>query len=187
MVNTSKQLTVTEFLALPEGDENFELVDGQAVPKLAPKFLHSRTQVALVLVLEEWSGERGWVGPEWAILLKRRGRDWVPLPDITFVSHERLPGALTEDGPCPVPPELAVEVISPDQTFGELTAKATDYLAAGIDRVWIVDPRARSITIFLPDRAPLTLAGEETFDDPLLPGLALSPAALFDRARLPGR
>jgi Uma2 family endonuclease len=185
MVNLpAKQLTVAEFLALPQGDENFELIEGRAVPKTAPKFSHARVQVALVMLLEEWAKERGWVGTEWAVPLTRRGRDWVPLPDVTFISFERLPETPPEESPCPIPPELAVEIISPDQTFGELAAKAADYLAAGVARVWIVDPRARSLTVFFPERAPVTLIGEDPLEDPLFLDLALTPTALFRRARL---
>ncbi|WP_277878045.1 Uma2 family endonuclease [Leptolyngbya sp. FACHB-261] len=44
------------------------------------------------------------------------------------------------DEACPIAPELVIEIISPGQTFGEMTQKATDYLSAGVLRVWIVDP-----------------------------------------------
>jgi Uma2 family endonuclease len=42
-------------------------------------------------------------------------------------------------------PELVIEIISPGQTFAELTEKATNYLVAGVERVWVVDSKAQSV------------------------------------------
>jgi Uma2 family endonuclease len=72
-----------------------------------------------------------------------------------------------------------IEIISPGQTFGELTEKATDYLLAGVDRVWVVDTKAQSVTIFRRDALAQTVRGNGTISDPLLPGLILPLAPLF--------
>jgi Uma2 family endonuclease len=50
--------------------------------------------------------------------------------------------------PCPALPQLVIEIISPSQSFGEMTSKATDYLRAGVDRVRVVDNQAPSVTVF---------------------------------------
>ncbi len=55
----------------------------------------------------------------------------MPVPDLLYVSYERLSRDWNEDEPCPVPPELVIEIISPGQSFGEMTEKATDYLTLG--------------------------------------------------------
>lgn len=183
---TKKQLTLQGFLNLPEGDENLELIDGVAIPKMAPKYFHISIQRVLERLLEEWGGERGRAEREWALMLRRKDRDWVPLPDVVFISFERLPAEWMENDACPAVPELVVEVISPGQLFGALTAKAADYLSAGVMRVWIIDPQARSLTVFYPDRSPVTLTGDQELGDALLPGLVFTPAQLFERARLPG-
>ncbi len=44
-------------------------------------------------------------------------------------------------------PDLVIEIISPEQSFGEMSAKATDYLDAGVMRVWIVDAKAIFMTV----------------------------------------
>jgi len=185
---TGKKLTLEEFLALPEGDVTCELVNGQAVPKVSPKFFHAGCQKILLRLLDDWCERRrcGRVCPEWAIALKRNSEDWVPIPDLTFISYSRLAANWAEDAPCPVPPELAVEVISPSQTFGEMTEKVTDYLTAGVLRVWVVDPRARSITVFYPDAPPKTYTGTTSLTDPLLEELELTPQQVFQQAGLPG-
>jgi Uma2 family endonuclease len=186
---TGKPLTLEEFLALPEGDVIYELVNGQAVPKfqppdMAPKFFHSSITGALFILLSQWSQQQGRVRIEWAVSLTRADESWVPVPDLTYVSYERLPAEWMVDEACPVPPELVIEIISLGQTFGEMTEKATDYLTAGVSRVWVVDPKAKTITVFIPNAAPKTYRGNTAISDPLLPRLSLTTQQVFQQAGL---
>lgn len=167
-----------------EGDITYELVDGQAIAKMAPKFFHSKLTRTLLNLIEPWSEGAGEICPEWAVALKRRGKDWVPTPDLLYISYERLPANWDEDEACPVPPELAIEIISPGQTFGQLAAKAQDYLNAGVLRVWIIDSKARSITVFYPNAAPETYMGNSGIKDELFEGLEFSAATLFQQANI---
>ncbi|MCS7031687.1 MAG: Uma2 family endonuclease [Gloeomargarita sp. SKYG116] len=190
MTTTQKKLTVAEFLALPEGDITYELVEGQAVPKdkpMSPQRFHASLQKRLLWLLETWcrTQEKGDVYTELAIGLHRRGEPWFPVPDLTYVSFERWPEQWTTDGPCPVAPELVVEVLSPSQTFGDMAQKAVDYLEAGVNRVWIVDPAAKTITVFYPDRPPRTFRDTQSLSDELLPGLTVIPQEVFAQARIP--
>ncbi|TRT84883.1 MAG: Uma2 family endonuclease, partial [Microcystis aeruginosa Ma_AC_P_19900807_S299] len=52
---SSKPLTLPEFLLLPDGDITYELVDGEAIPKMSPKFFHSRLTLALSSILDHWN------------------------------------------------------------------------------------------------------------------------------------
>lgn len=180
------QLTLKDFLALPEGDVAHELIDGKAVPKLAPKRFHSKTQKAILRLLDDWAVDCGEVGLEWSVNLNRKGRDWCPVPDLLFIASDRLPFEYDEDGPCPVPPNVAIEIISPEQTFGAMTEKAFDYLMAGTLSVWVVDPRAKTVTVFQPKAVPATYRGDTTIDEPQLPELDISAQLIFDRAGLLG-
>ena len=169
---------------MPTSQERYELIEGNIVAKMAPQRFHSKTQRALLRYLEEWGESRGEVGIEWSVILQRRGKDWVPIPDLLFVFQERLPENLGDE-PCPVPPDLAIEIISPSQTFGEMAEKAMDYLNAGVLRVWVVDPQAQSITVFAPQAMPITYRGDENLlTDTALPGLSLTAHALFTQAGL---
>jgi Uma2 family endonuclease len=180
----SSPITLEEFLTMPTSQERYELIEGNIVAKMAPQRFHSKTQRALLRYLEEWGESRGEVGIEWSVILQRRGKDWVPIPDLLFVSQERLPENLGDE-PCPVPPDLAIEIISPSQTFGDMAEKAMDYLSAGVLRVWVVDPQAQSITVFTPDTMPITYRGDENLlTDTALPELSLTAHALFTQAGL---
>jgi len=185
MIKTKNKLTLEEFLALPEGEINYELVNSEIIPKMSPKKFHSRLTRVLLQLLSEWCGERGEVCPELGIKLTRNGRDWVPIPDLLYISVEKFPPDWNEEGVCSIPPELVIEIISPGQTFGQLVAKARDYLDAGILRVWIVDSQARSITVFYPDAPPKTYMENTPLIDSLFEGLETTSERVFQLAKIP--
>jgi Uma2 family endonuclease len=187
ILQAKNQLTLQEFLNLPpgEGDITYELVDGQAIPKMSPKFFHAKLTRVLLNLIEQSSEGKGEVCPEWAVALTRRGRDWMPIPDILYIPYERLPANWDENEACPVPPDLVIEIISPGQTFGQMAAKAKDYLDAKVLRVWVLDSKARSITVFYPDAAPQTYMGEELLTDSLFEGLEFTVEQIFQKAKIP--
>ncbi|MEH2113587.1 Uma2 family endonuclease [Nostoc sp.] len=187
ILQAKNQLTLQEFLNLPtgEGDITYELVDGQAIPKMSPKFFHAKLTRVLLNLIEQSCEGKGEVCPEWAVALIRRGRDWMPIPDILYISYERLPANWDENEACPVPPDLVIEIISLGQTFGQMAAKAKDYLDAKVLRVWVLDSKARSITVFYPDAAPQTYMGEELLTDSLFEGLEFTVEQVFQKAKIP--
>ncbi len=191
MTQLKTQLTLEEFLALPEGDVTYEFVNGAAVPKykndeMSPKFFHARFQKTLLILLDQCLQNNGRVEVEWAVKLKINNENWVPVPDLTYVSYNLLPRDWLQDEACPVTPELVIEIISPGQTFGEMTEKATAYLQAGVLRVWVVDTKARTITIFAPACVPVTYRDNLTISDDLLPELKITANEVFQRAGLIG-
>ncbi|BAY98138.1 hypothetical protein NIES37_20860 [Tolypothrix tenuis PCC 7101] len=187
ILQAHNQLTLQEFLNLPpgEGDVTYELVDGQAIPKMSPKKFHSKLTRAFLNLIEELSQGKGEVCPELAIALTRHGKDWVPTPDLLYISNERLPADWEEEGTCSVPPDLVIEIISPGQTFGQMIAKAKDYLDANVLRVWVVDSKARSITVFYPDAPPKTFMGDELLTDPLFESWEFTVEQVFQMAKIP--
>ena len=183
-MTTKTELTLEEFWALPEGETAYELVDGKAIPKVSPKFFHSRLQKTLLFLIEAWCTGIGRVEPEWAVSLKRNDRDWVPTPDLLYISYDRLPRSWRRNEACPVPPELAIEIISPGQTMEDFENKSRDYFNAGVTRVWVIDPEVVSITAFFPDGTRQFYTGDTKIVDNLLPGLELSPEFVFEEAEL---
>lgn len=105
----------------------------------------------------------------------------VRAPDVMFLSAARVPPDLPFDGFLPVAPDLAVEVVSPADSFNEVTAKAESYLAVGVKLVWVVDPLGRRVYVYRPGDtvrrldSSATLGGED-----VLPGFALPVKALFE-------
>jgi Uma2 family endonuclease len=90
-----------------------------------------------------------------------------------------LPITWEENTACPVAPELAIEIISPGQTFGQMIQKASIYLNNDVLRVWIIDPSTQSLTVFYADIALVTYTGEQLISDPIFPELSIVTNQLF--------
>lgn len=184
MLTNLTNLTLEQFWTLPEGETAYELIDGQAIPKVSPKYFHSSLQRAMLRLFDAWRGLYGRILPEWAVILERNGSPWVPTPDLTYISYTRLPRSWKRNEACPIPCDLAIEIISPDQTFKQLADKALDYIKAGVLRVWIIDPETFTITVFFPDGSRSSFSGDTKIVDTLLPGLELTPKVIFEEAEL---
>lgn len=187
MSSSKTKFSLQEFLDLPESGDRSELVNGEIVPKMSPTSPHSRAQKRLLIRINDWCEQTnlGEVNPEWTVTLKRNGVDWAPVPDLTYISMSRIPKSWDGQGPCPGVPQLVIEIISPGQSFGEMTSKATDYLLAGVDRVWVVDNQAQSVTVFGGSEFPQTFWLNDTIGDSLLPDLAIALTDIFIPRRLP--
>ncbi len=105
-------------------------------------------------------------------------------PDVAFVSAQRWPFDL--DGPDSnawnVVPNLAVEVISPSNTYDEIRNKTEEYFAAGVELVWVVSTVRREIQSYDPQRNYQLYTIEDTLKgDPVLPGFELPLRDLFSK------
>ncbi|NET01021.1 MAG: Uma2 family endonuclease [Sphaerospermopsis sp. SIO1G1] len=189
MIQLKNKLTLEEFLSLPETDTIYELVDGTALPKykneqISPKFFHGLTTGSLFILLSKWSQNKGRIVIEWSVKLTRNKQDWISVPDLTYVSYQRLPLDWLKDEPCPVIPELVIEIISPGQTFGDMIEKATYYLQSGISLVWIVDTISQTITVLTSSSLPTTFRNQQVISHELLPDLQITPTEVFKNAGL---
>jgi Uma2 family endonuclease len=106
-------------------------------------------------------------------------------PDVVWVSKERLPLVLGEDGKLHDAPDLAVEVLSPGtkNTRRDREAKLRLYSTRGVREYWIADWQAKSLQVFRREQAVLklvvTLLAEDELTSPLLPGFKVNVARLF--------
>lgn len=109
-----------------------------------------------------------------------RDPDTVLAPDVAFVRTDRLPPK-GSPGFFPGAPDLAVEVLSPDDTRRKVAIKVAAWLEHGTREVWVVDPKRRTLTVHTADSAPITLHHDATLhDSAVLPGFTLALAELFD-------
>jgi Uma2 family endonuclease len=104
--------------------------------------------------------------------------DTVRAPDVAFVTTGRLP--VPRRGFYPGAPDLAVEVLSPDDRPGYVREKVAEWLEAGARAVWVVDPGDRTVTVHEPRRKPEHLAEADALQGgSVLPGFAMPVAAIF--------
>ena len=99
-------------------------------------------------------------------------------PDVAVVLRDRVPSPVPAKF-FPGPPDLAVEVLSPDDRPGEVAAKVADYLRAGAHAVWVVDPDVRTVTVHTSRGAATYGRHEILHGAPPLPALALTLETLF--------
>ena len=108
----------------------------------------------------------------------------VRIPDVSFVSWDRLPGRRVPTKPIPeLAPDLAVEVLSASNTRREIELKRQDYFRVGCRLVWEVDPKKRVVDVYT-DPTTFTRLNESDSADggTVLPGFALSIRHWFERA-----
>jgi Uma2 family endonuclease len=136
-------------IVLPETKPETEWVRGRPLQKVSPRRTHARLQGALTMRLDRWAVGRGEVGPEWRFRVAPPGEVRRPLvPDVAYVSNERLGMLSDEDLEIPpLAPDVAVEVLSPDDRRVDVDDKIDVYLRAGSSLVIVVDPRARMVEL----------------------------------------
>jgi Uma2 family endonuclease len=106
--------------------------------------------------------------------------DLVRLPDVAFVSWQRLPGGVPREAIPDLAPDLAVEVLSRTNTRAEMRRKRRDYFQGGVRQVWMVDPETRTVQIFASEDSFVELTAADTLDGgEVLPGFQLPVADLF--------
>jgi Uma2 family endonuclease len=175
--------------ALLSGEELFrrpdlepcELVEGRIVPLVPTGFLHGALEAFLASRLLVWSeaSGRGRVFTGEVGIYIRRNPDTVRAADILYISNERL-AKRGPSGYLDVAPELVVEVLSPDDRWSEVTGKLDDYFSAGVDAVWVVDPRRRQLFVYRSLSAIQPFREDQILTDPdLLPGFSLPLSDLF--------
>jgi Uma2 family endonuclease len=173
-------LTAEEAFSLDLSDR-WELVGGRVVELSPVKKRHGRIFARLARRMEEVV-ERDRLGEVYAGdvgFILRRNPDTVRAPDLAFITTARLP-ATEEEGFSQVVPDLVVEILSPSDRWTEVERKISEYLAASVRVIWIVDPSQDQVHAYRPGRTPEVLGKTDTLEEPdLLPALRLSLAELL--------
>jgi Uma2 family endonuclease len=113
----------------------------------------------------------------------------VRIPDLSFITWDRLPNRESPREPIPEPaPDLAVEVLSEGNTKAEMARKVREYFDAGVVLVWLIDPRNRTARVFSTiEKSALVRADQALDGGAVLPGFVLPLSDLLDRGRRPRR
>lgn len=178
-------LTAEEFWELPEPSHGgrLELVEGRVVSDMPVGERHAALAAELAASILGFVKPRR-LGRVHIGLGHRlaRGPDTVRAPDVSFLSAGRLP-AVPGDRFVEGAPDLAIEIMSPEDREPDVARKVEEYFDAGAKRVWIVRPRNRSITVHRPggDAHTYTHGDVLTSDDAGFEaeGFELSLPALF--------
>lgn len=169
---TTAKLTLAEFLALPETEPASELIDGEVRQKPMPTWDRGVIQrlLSFVLTLYLQSHPIGEAGSEVRCIVGPAGGERPLVPDFIFVRADRLRrGEQHFHGA----PDLAVEILSPDDRMTVVMEKVRFYLAHGVRLVWLIDPDRRTVTVMAPPGTTRILTEDEMLDGgDVLPGFA---------------
>jgi Uma2 family endonuclease len=175
-----RELDESDWLRLPNR-ERYELVDGILVEK-PMGFYETRVGFILGVLLEEFarSHSLGIVVVETGSV---RVAGQIRLPDVAFFAWASLPERrVPRVAVLEIAPDLAVEVLSPSNTVGEMIRKRGEYFRAGTRAVWEIEPELRQIRVYSDADTFATLGIDDTLTgEPVLPGFSLGVRALFER------
>ena len=170
------QMTLEEFL---ESDlEEYEYVEGELVRLAATSLEHSKICGNVFWYLRSYLRENRQDAGVFGDAGFRVG-ERVLKPDVAFLSAAGIPDNLRKASP--VPPELAVEVVSPSDKLYSVIEKAFAYLNAGTRLVWVIEPVAKTVTVYRSEsdfqtfKSSDTLTGEDVID-----GFSCQVAELFE-------
>jgi len=170
---------------LPDIPDCYELVDGELIMMMSPAgWLHGHLVSKIGAVIGAYVEDKklGMAFGEQTGFILTRNPDTVRAPDAAFVREERIPRERSLTDYFPGGPDLAVEVLSPSNRASTMKRKIAQYFAAGTRLIWVVDPKAKMITVHAPAREPVTLREGDALDgEDVLPGFRYSIAQLFAR------
>jgi Uma2 family endonuclease len=182
-MGTMLKLTAEDYLALPEGSPRCQLIEGDIIMSPSPRPWHQMVLLRLVKALDNHVSDvaagQVFISPVDVILDIGN----VYQPDILYISKGRK-SILREDGIFGAP-DICVEILSPSNRQFDLTAKRNVYARSGVVEYWIVDPDAKTVSVYrLQDDAtqPVAIFTEAgTLVSPLLPGFEYSVTELFKK------
>lgn len=160
-------------------DKEYEIVAGQPEEKEMGGARHGGvgTRLAAELWMHVKTHKLGGVyGPDTTFQIGKNER----LPDVSFVAAARIPADGEPEGIWPIPPDLAVEIISPNDLYEKINSKVREYFMAGVGQVWLISPEHKTVTIHQsPTQAEILSEADELIGDDILSGFHCPLSELF--------
>lgn len=180
MVAAHSVRTLEEFLRLPEEKPALEYFEGRITQKVSPQPQHGVIQLGFGWMIREFVSPRklGVVITE----LRSTHHDTSLVPDIAFCREDRIVrnerGEVTNT--YTPPPDLAIEVLSPDQSRRALINKCQWFVDNGTEIALLVDSGRRAVYRFAAGQEMVILRGDDRIDlDAVLPGFEVTPNRIF--------
>jgi Uma2 family endonuclease len=175
-----QKMTLEEFLKLPEDKPYLEYIDGRIEAKVSPQKKHSLLTTCFVEHLNRWArpARLGWAFPELRCTFAGRSI----IPDVVFLLREHI--EIDERGRAvdvtPWPPDIHIEIISPEQGMKKSQGKLIHSTSNGCSLGWLIHPYRETIDVYRPGSAAERLAADGVLEgDPVLPGFRLPATEVF--------
>jgi Uma2 family endonuclease len=159
-------------------DKEYEVVNGRKEAKMAGA-RHGGVCVQLIIELGLYL-RKSKIGriysPDTTFLIGDNER----LPDVGFISAARIPAEGEPLSKWEIAPDLAVEIISPNDLYSNVKTKLREYFAAGVREVWLVEPEFRNVTVYQSPTRDRILSEDDALTSDLLPGFQCRVGDLFE-------
>lgn len=178
----TKSVTADELLKMPDDGLRYELIEGELRPMPPAGHDHGRIGMDLGAPLHRFVtiNRLGKVYAAETGFLLRVNPDTVRAPDLAFVRQERVEQVGRTKGYFPGAPDLAVEVVSPNDTVSEVEEKVQEWLEYGTRLVWVVSPKLRTVTVYRSLTDARILTEKDILDGgDVIPGFQIAVAELF--------
>ena len=175
-------LTATDLERLSLPDRQFELVRGRLLVREPPGTRHGVISAELLYRVSHFVRRHalGVVCAQDTGFKIRSDPDTVRAPDLAFISRDHVP-RIPDRGYAELAPDMVAEVLSPDDTPGDVLAKVADWLDAGTRLVWIIDPRRSEARVYRDDGSLSILDANASLDgEAVLPGFTCPLREIVD-------
>lgn len=183
MTDTKARLTAEDLLRLPNDGKRRELVEGE-IREMAPAGARHGNAAATLTILLGQHVRTNHLG---VVLAAETGfrisqnPDTVRAPDVSFVARDRVPQEGIPEGYWGIAPDLAAEVVSPNDTAAEVQSKVQMWLEVGVRLVWVVYPNTRSVVAYESLKEIRTLTAEDILNGgTIVPGFECQIAEIFE-------
>lgn len=178
----STELTAADLLAMPDG-KYYELIDGQLEARDVG-FESVRIATRLIIFLGAYCDQMklGWVlGSDAGYQCFAPDSQRVRRPDVSFISLEKIPLDHPPMGFIHIAPDLAVEVVSPNDVADDLDKKVIEYLDAGVRLVWVIHPVIRQVLVYRPNSAEALSFHDELSGEDIIPGFRVKISDVLNK------
>lgn len=182
MTTRTRPVTAEELLRMPDDGFRYELVKGELrkMPPAGNEHGYRAAEIASELRNHVKANGLGRVYAAETGFLIHADPDTVRAPDAAFISRERLERVGPVGGYWPGAPDLAVEVVSPNDRHTDVVEKALDWLDAGCRMVLVVDPKQHTVTVYRSREDIRILTESDTINRAdVLPGFSLPVTEIF--------
>ena len=179
---TPTRVSVEAFLAMEETKPYLELIDGEVVPKAIPTPKHSATAREVLFALTGFLRAHPIARVDTELRFRNVEEGRVFLPDIAVTLDSRWPKRTS--GAVEVMPDIAIEVLSPDDRASRLAERVDFYLRVGTSLIWVIDPELENVSVYRRGEQAEFRKGEGKLSaEPVLPGFELDLVELFNVVR----
>lgn len=181
-MSTRTLMTADELMSLPDDGMRHELIEGEITTMAPAGYQHGKVAAKLLIRVGSFVEDKE-LGSVYAAETGFRiatDPDTVRAPDLAFVSRDREPEVDAPRGFGRGAPDLAVEVISPDDSYEEVELKVQQWLAAGTRMVWVANPRTRTVAVHTAGAGVAILSDRDALEGGgVLPGFSCRIAEIF--------